>query len=214
MLLSRIFEKEVTEELLTALRDKKNLFSRSTEGLESKKMTEGLRLVNSYFDNSSKKTPEEICLELAVEYAGLFLGVWGKPPHPSESIYGRTGGSVMQEERDEVLIMYRSVGLDRSKDFREPEDHVAIELQFMAILAGKTVSATQAADIPEVKKLIDLQESFLGNHLGKWIGFLTYDVVKEGRRDFYKGISLLTEGFIEQDLQMLKELKVEFKSKQ
>ena len=145
MLLSRTFEREVTEELLASLRDKKSSFSQSIEGLDSRKMSEGLRLVNSDFDNSLKKSSDEICLELAVEYAGLFLGVWGKPPHPSESIYGKTGGSVMQEERDQVLIMYRSVGLDRSNDFREPEDHVAIELQFMSILADKTARATELA---------------------------------------------------------------------
>jgi TorA maturation chaperone TorD len=213
MLLSRILEKEVTNDLLAALRDKKSFFSQSIEGIDDKKMTEGFRLVNHYFENSSKKSLDEICLDLAVEYAGLFLGVWGKPPHPSESIYGSTGGALMQKERDDVLKMYRSVGLDRSKDFREPEDHVAIELQFMAILASKTVSASQAGDVREVRRIIDLQESFLRSHLGRWIGFLSHDVVEEGKLDFYKGICLLAEGFIEQDLQILSELEVDLKSK-
>ena len=113
--LSRIFEKEVDNEFLAAIRDKKNLFAQSIEGLD-KKMTRGLGLVNSYLDNSSNKSSDEICLELAVEYAGLFLGVWGKPPHPSESVYGSVGGLVMQKERDEVLS---TLQLRRSSTFEE-----------------------------------------------------------------------------------------------
>ena len=44
LFLSRIFEKEVDNDLLGAIRDKKNLFSQSIEGLDNKKMTRGLRL--------------------------------------------------------------------------------------------------------------------------------------------------------------------------
>ena len=203
--LSRIFEKEVDNELLTAIRDKKNFLSQPIEGLD-KNMTRGLELVNGYLDSSSKKSSDEICLELAVEYAGLFLGVWGKPPHPSESIYGSVGGLVMQKERDEVLILYNSAGLVLSKNFREPEDHVAIELQFMSYLAGETAVAANAHDQKKVKDLIEMQGLFLKKHLGKWLGFMTHDVMETGHVDFYKGICLLTQGFVDEDLKTLKDL--------
>jgi putative dimethyl sulfoxide reductase chaperone len=204
--LSRIFEKEVDSEFLVAIRDKKNFFARPIEGLD-KNMTRGLQLVNSYLDTSSNKSSDEICLELAVEYAGLFLGVWGKPPHPSESIYGSVGGLVMQKERDEVLILYNSAGLVLSKNFREPEDHVAIELQFMSYLAGETAVAANAHDSKKVKDLIEMQELFLKKHLGRWLGFMTHDVLEAGHVDFYKGICLLTQGFVDEDRKSIEELK-------
>ena len=144
--------------------------------------------------------------ELAIEYAGLFLGVWGKPPHPSESIYGIVGGLVMQKERDEVLILYKSAGLVLSRNFREPEDHVAIELQFMAFLAGETAAAANAKEMKKVHDLIEMQEQFLKKHLGKWLGFLTHDVMEAGHVDFYKGMCLLTQGFVEEDLKSLGDL--------
>lgn len=208
--LSRIFEKEVDDELLAAIRDKKNLFSRSTEELDNTKMSRGLYLLNNYLDSASKKSSKELCLELAVEYAGLFLGVWGKPPHPSESIYGKVRGQLMQRERDEVLALYNSAGLVLSKNFREPEDHVAIELQFMAFLAGETANAADAKNTKKIGELIETQELFLKMHLGKWLGFLTHDVMEAGHVDFYKGICLLTQGFVEEDLKSIEDLPLDF----
>ena len=48
--LSRIFEKEVDNELLAAIRDKKNFFAQPIEGLD-KNMARGLELVNGYLDS-------------------------------------------------------------------------------------------------------------------------------------------------------------------
>ena len=104
----------------------------------------------------------------------------------------------MQKERDAVLILYNSAGLVLSKSFREPEDHVAIELQFMSFLAGETAIAANAKNMKKVNDSIEMQELFLKKHLGKWLGFMTHDVMATGHVDFYKGICLLTQGFVEE----------------
>ena len=59
----------------------------------------------------------------------------------------------------------------------------------------------------KVKDLIETQELFLNKHLGKWLGFLTHDVMETGHVDFYKGMCLLTQGFVEEDRKSVEELK-------
>jgi TorA maturation chaperone TorD len=56
---------------------------------------------------------DKVLVELAAEYAGLFLGVRQLPLHPSESAYTGTGGLIMQKVRHDVLETYRSMGLEK-----------------------------------------------------------------------------------------------------
>ena len=109
----------------------------------------------------------------------------------------------MQKERDQVLEVYRSVGLDKAKDFTEPDDHVAVELHFMSYLAGETSSAAGTRDRKRALELLHLQQRFLKEHLGRWIGSLADDVVKQAKASFYKGVSLMAAGFIEEDSKVL-----------
>ena len=50
---------------------------------------------------------------------------------------------MMQEARDEVLAVYRSEGLDKLPSWKESEDHIALELEFMAVLGDRIVTAAR-----------------------------------------------------------------------
>ena len=58
----------------------------------------------------------------------------------------------MQKERDEVLILYKSAGLELSKNFREPEDHVAIELQFMCLERVSRGEIVRGSEMPMIRR--------------------------------------------------------------
>jgi len=149
---------------------------------------------------------EKARLELAVEYAGLFLGVWRVPAHPSESAYFSDGQLIMQEPRDEVLKLYRSMGVDKAGQFKEPEDHIALELQFMTHLCEKTNADLKRGNIPEARKCLEVQRDFLNEHLGKWVPRLAADILKSSRGEFYKAIAKITEGYVEMDKKLVVEL--------
>lgn len=206
--LSRMFEKEMTDDLLKQLQRGAGGLSgmEALKELDNKKLNEGLSLLEDYLTESSRRNMKDVITELAVEYAGLFLSVWGTPAHPSESVYASGGTATMQKERDEVLEMYTAEGVDKVKEFTEPEDHIALELQFISYLSDKTAKAAGKADLPETERLLEVQRSFLDKHLGKWIGSLAKDVLKQGRIAFYKGTSLMAEGFVEEDAKSLVEL--------
>ena len=89
--------------------------------------------------------------------------------------------------------------------FTEPEDHVAIELAFMSLLARQTADALQDDRIEETKRLVELQKRFLAEHLTLWIPRMCSDILKAARQEFYKGIALVTRGYVSADVSMLEE---------
>ena len=53
---------------------------------------------------------------------------------------------MMQEAYAEVLHVYRNAGFAKNPGFKEPEDHLAVELAFMALLCGRAAEALRAGD--------------------------------------------------------------------
>ncbi len=105
----------------------------------------------------------------------------------------------MQQPRDSVMAEYRKALVDKVKGFPEPEDHVAMELQFMAHLCGKTEETMKGGQKTEAKNLLETQRGFINNHLLVWVPKLADDVVKATTIDFYKAVAQITKGFIELD---------------
>jgi anaerobic sulfite reductase subunit A len=50
----------------------------------------------------------------------------------------------MQEARDQVVALYRAKGLDKVAELELPEDHIALEFEFMAHLCQEMQSAVTA----------------------------------------------------------------------
>jgi TorA maturation chaperone TorD len=190
------------------LSTKKDLFLASAQDPEVRgtELAEGFKQIADYASNLKADELEKARLELAIEYAGLFLGVWRVPAHPSESAYFTGGQAIMQEPRDKVLEIYRRMGVDRGDQFKEPEDHIALELQFMAHVCEKANKALKDSDVQEAKRCLEVQRDFLNDHLGKWAPKLSADILKSAKREFYKAIAKITEGFVEMDKKVVAEL--------
>jgi TorA maturation chaperone TorD len=131
--LSRLFERELTEGIIKELQERTEAMAQLAplKELGNKKLNEGLMNLESYLKELVSKPREKVTEGLSVEFKGLLLGVWGSPDHPSESEYA-SGSREAKEKRKQVKEIYQSVGLDKADAFNEPEDHVAVELQFMS----------------------------------------------------------------------------------
>ena len=149
---------------------------------------------------------EKVRLDLAVEYAGLFLGLWGKPAHASESYYLTEGQLIMQQPRDDMLKLYRAMGVEKAGEFKEPEDHIALELQFMAHLCHKTNAALKDGNFKDAKKYLGVQRNFLDEHLGKWVPRLAFDILKSARHEFYRAIAKITKAYVDVDKELVANL--------
>jgi TorA maturation chaperone TorD len=206
--LSKIYEREVTTQLLRDFSSPNSPLVQIGDlaELEEDTMKEGFRTLRQYLQGLSNRNLEDVRLELAAEYADLFLGIAGKPPHPSESVYVSTDKLVMGKARDEVLDAYRRAGLDKVREFTEPEDHIAIELNFMAILCQRTVDAIETDNAKRTREFLGIQKEFIEKHLARWIPQLTKDILEQAEVDFYRGIAMITDGFIQMEKKTIDEL--------
>jgi len=203
-----MYEKEITTDLLKEMVDGKSPILR-VEGLQElpdEELRNGLKTLSGYVNGLKERDLERVRLELAVEYANLFLGVKGKVPHPSESAYRSKDHLIMQEPMDKVLRAYWDAGVDKEKKFKEPADHIAIELQFMAYLCRKTAESLNKKEKDEARKYLKMQKDFLKKHLSLWVSPFVKDILETAEVDFYKGVAIITKRFVELDNSMIDDL--------
>jgi TorA maturation chaperone TorD len=206
--LAGMYAVEISKETLKDLAEKRNLWFRLAEdsGARGTEIAEGFKSLAEFAATLKESEMDKVLLELAAEYAGLFLGVRQVPPHPSESVYTGEDKLIMQKARDEVLMIYRGMGLEKTKEFNEPEDHIALELRFMAYMCGKTSEALKNDSNAEAKKYLEVQRDFLIEHLAKWVPMLVADILKGARREFYKAVAKITRGYVQMDREIIIEM--------
>ena len=197
-LLSRLYAKEVDDELLEQLR--KTAFPVHSGSVL---IDEGNHFMATYLSNIWSGTLQE----LAVDYVHAFIGSGMdafSAAYPYESVYTSPKRLMMQEARDEVLAIYRSQALDKAKTWKESEDHIAMECEFMAAMAKRTADACREGVEDKVASLLLTQHNFPADHLYAWTGMMTSDMRKFARTDFYKGLADYTDGYLESDFDLLK----------
>ena len=200
-LLSRFFRTEVDEEFLEALCATMYPVKSGNE-----KIDEGHYIIAKYLSNEWV----DPLRKLGVDYAKAFLGDGMDTyscAYPYESVYTSPKRLLMQEARDEVLAIYRSCGLDKQPEWNVGEDHIAVELEFMRVLCLKSAVALRSGNEKEAQRLIATMGNFLNEHLLAWVPMFTADVRRFCKTPFYRGVALLTEGFLEADQQFLADIQ-------
>lgn len=199
-LLSRLFRREVDEELLAAL-----LATRYPADSGDAHIDHAYRLIVTYLSHAGS----DVLTQLAIDYAHTFIGSGSDTyaaAYPFESVYTSPKRLMMQEARDEVLLLYRAAGLEKLESEKEAEDHLALELQFMEILVERSMDALQEGNQEEMKQLLCQQRNFLEDHLLFWYPMMENDIQRLAKTGFYKGVGELALGFIEVDAAFLDEL--------
>lgn len=199
-LLSRLFRKEIDERLLNEMRGLRYRVSTGNANVD-----EGNRLIATYLSG----VWENSITELAADYMRVFFG-HGYNGHaaayPFESVYTSEKRLLMQSARDEVLALCRAAGLDKDEDWKEGEDHIALELEYMQILAGRAADALIRGDRESAIAQLTAQRNFLDDHLLGWAPMLAAEMKKFAKTDFYRGLASMMVGFLECDLELLDDL--------
>jgi len=192
--LARFYREEVDVDLL--LRMQEDLISDEGTPDLSDAASSGQKLLEGFMRSTADADLNVIERQLAAEYASLFLNVGKKPVYPFESVYTSSEKLVMQKAYDEVLAIYRQEGLGKTELLREPEDHIAIELEFMAYLCQRCAEALQAGEGDQALNYLAKQEGFLAEHLMVWVPAFCDDVEQAAKSDFYRGLAQLTREFL------------------
>ena len=153
-----------------------------------------------------KRAWDDSVTELAVDYVSTFIGhgVNGySAAYPYESVYTSEKRLLMQDARDEVLAIYRSCGLEKSESWTVGEDHIAVELEFMRVLAQRAAAALRGGDEERAFSIINTQPNFMDDHLATRVPVFANEARRFADTLFYQGVVNLAEGFLEEDATLL-----------
>ena len=199
-LLSRLFRVEVDQELLDNLLAMKFPAHNSNE-----EMALGYKLIREYLG----KTDANTLTDLAIDYVRTFIGSGNdgfSAAYPYESVYTSPKRLMMQEARDEVLVLYHTAGLEKQESWKESEDHIALELEFLSILTKRALEAFTAGDEERCAYLLLSHRNFIEDHIQPWFPMMAADMYKYAKTGLYLGLGHLTSGMIEEDLAFLNDV--------
>lgn len=164
-----------------------------------KGVIDGLSLMKKYIDQANI----DPLTDLSADFAQLFLKTehtnLPSSTHPFESVYTSSTGLIMQEARDNVAKLYKRYHLKVREDLAVPEDHIGIELEFVAYLNELKLYSK----IPERKSdnpsPLLVKKIFLEQHLLNWIPRFCTDIALQAGTTFYQGLARLTESFLQEE---------------
>lgn len=134
--------------------------------------------------------------ELAVEYASLFIGPRNPPAIPFASFYLSESRALMTEETIEVRKIYLANNMVVENLYSTPDDHIAIELEFLMHLTAEMIVALTAGDEARCQELETSKNSFIVEHMQKWIPYFVEAIEKSVPHPFYRGAAMLLEEII------------------
>ena len=157
--------------------------------------------------------------DLAVDYARVFLsaGVYdGVTAEPYESVFTSEDHLLMQDARDDAVRAYRRWGVDVDPALHMPEDHLGIELNFLAVMAARTADALRAAEgadgegeaahLTEARAMVDAQRDFLERHVLNWLDDLIAKVDEFAQLPFYPALMRWARSYLVEDEALLAEV--------
>lgn len=197
--LARCYEKEIDEACATAVVGQFN-FASDDAALTTEVNALKAALI---------KQDGEALEHLAVVFNRVFFGMGPRTAQkafPYESVYTSDKGLMMQAAYAEVKQLYAANGFVKNPDFTEPEDHIALELSYMARLCEQAQGALQERDEDETAVFFKQQRAFLAHHLLNWVPSLVADMKGSAEEGFYWHLAQFTLLFLQDDLQALSEV--------
>lgn len=203
-LLLGIFSHLPDQQLLRKIRgdDFKNALNALSQ-LKSARCASGQDLIDSYQSSIKFRPDEEVLTELSVDRTRILRGTGHtdlKPP--CEGLYkaGRGVGQSLLE----VKRFYRESGMLPDETVHEPPDYICVELDFMKRICLKEQDLWSSEG--DVLKVIAIEEAFLTEHLGSWVGEFCQQVERHALTDFYRGFAVIMEAVVLTEVQYMRGL--------
>lgn len=183
------------------------LFNQFPLELEQDDFMEGLNQLSNWTATNEDSQLEDILSQLQQDYSRLFVGP-AEPladplAPPWESVYltedKLTFGSPTLKVRD----FFRKHGLAYERINNEPDDHFGLEMEFMSKLIQMERAYLKKENLEDGIRLSKEQLTFLQEHVMKWAYSFTEQVAEHACTDYFKGLALLTRGYLTWDFELL-----------
>ena len=128
------------------------------------------------------------------DFNRLFVGPGEMLAPPWESVHRSKTKLTFQEPTLQVRELYRRFGVEAPGIHREPDDHLGLELAFLATLSDQAAGAAGRGDTAHVTRCFQSQRDFLRDHLLAWAPACLALVEKHAQTDYYRGAARLVLG--------------------
>lgn len=142
---------------------------------------------------------------LGVEYTRLFSGVQEgqAPPPPFESVWRED--RLIGESTVQVIEAYATAGFADIEPAAGPQDHIAVELKFIALLALREAEAWREKKPDQAKARLAQQQAFIDQHLNAWAPRWANEIRRQSREPLFAALAGLLVAGLDQALMELVE---------
>ena len=187
-LLARTHDREIDTQTLNALRtlDFPRCFALD---LDDPRGRDATTLLEQALQNLREANDADLD-ELAADYADIYLN-HSIQASPFESVWLDEDGLAMQQPMFQIREWYARFGM-AAEDWRlRSDDHIGLQLQFVAHLLNKAVGAENPLH------LLGELARFLDEHLLRWVDEFSQRVTQRCGTAFYAGSVLLTASYLD-----------------
>lgn len=192
-LLGRLLHEAPAADRLQALADEA-VFDEIPFAAAQPQVAAGLALLQQW--TQASRAGQLDFLAVAGDYTRLFVGPGKIIAPPWESAQIDDERLTFQEETLAVRGWYRRFGVLPAQLHAEPDDHIGLELAFMAHLAQLALAAQAAGDTARLAELLAAERGFLRAHPLRWAPKWCGCVSQAARTDYYRGLALVTAGVL------------------
>ena len=137
--------------------------------------------------------------DLAVDYTASMGGMstWqGKYAVPCASVFTSDEGLMYQDSYHKAYELYRAHGLTRAEGFDYPDDHLALMLEFLSIMANRTADLISSGETESAAESLNVCTSFIDNAILPWYEDFAEIALKLISTRFYRGVLSITRGLL------------------
>ena len=135
--------------------------------------------------------------DLPFAFEELFGGEVPCPPY--EGSYERDPFRGTRQMAD-AAGFYRAFGAGSNGPAAERPDHIACQLEFVAFLAARRMSAAAASDPETAATCTEAEDAFLRAHLGRFMGVVCTSIAATTESPIYRALAQVGSAFIEAEL--------------
>lgn len=125
------------------------------------------------------------------------FGVTGSLCYETE--YGLPHEFRQSQEMADLSGFYRAFGFTVGGTIRERPDHLAVELEFMHVLALKEAYAANQDMSEQFEVCVEAQSKFLQEHLGRWIDLFAQSLLLNAGDGVYPALARFAANYIKAD---------------
>jgi len=161
---------------------------------ETRELIDPQRLFATALEELPEVLTKKVLDRLAVDYADIYL-THGLHASPFESVWLDEDHLLQQEPMFKIRGWYKRYGLGIADWRIRSEDHLVLQLQFIALLLDP--EASFAKEIP-LEKRFKNAALFMDEHLLLWLPDFCLRVAQRCSTDFYASAAVLTHTYVEQ----------------